>query len=177
VDHGYAVYAAASRVVSAIHQDPTVGIAPIRGRYAGGGLLHISPHTRLVLRIPASRIPVFLPLAGKVLEIDGYAIRLGVPETRSLVPAAALYAHMVTTRNGHDPVRFEAEVARQLVQLGVGGRLSVGRRRTFDVHGKQVVGYSVLVSELTAEESIALQENGLGGRRKMGCGFFGALRP
>jgi CRISPR/Cas system CSM-associated protein Csm4 (group 5 of RAMP superfamily) len=28
------------------------------------------------------------------------------------------------------------------------------------------------VSELTAEESIRLQEHGLGGRRKMGCGVF-----
>jgi len=43
------------------------------------------------------------------------------------------------------------------------------------VHGKQVVGYPVLVSELTPEESILLQENGLGGRRKMGCGFFEAF--
>jgi CRISPR-associated protein Cas6 len=78
----------------------------------------------------------------------------------------------VTTRNGQNQGRFEQEIVRQLKKLNCRGRVTIGKRRTFNVHGRQVVGYSVLVSELTAEESIILQENGLGGRRKMGCGFF-----
>ncbi len=56
--------------------------------------------------------------------------------------------------------------------LAVKGRFQVIKRKTFQVHGKQVVGYSVLASGLNPEDSITLQENGLGGRRKMGCGFF-----
>ncbi|MFH0995736.1 MAG: type I-MYXAN CRISPR-associated protein Cas6/Cmx6 [Pseudomonadota bacterium] len=46
------------------------------------------------------------------------------------------------------------------------------RHRPVSVHGKQVGGYSPLVFELTAEESIALQANGPEGRRKMGCSFL-----
>jgi CRISPR-associated protein Cas6 len=37
---------------------------------------------------------------------------------------------------------------------------------------KRVVGFPLRVTGLTAEESITLQEQGLGGRSKMGCGFF-----
>jgi len=59
-----------------------------------------------------------------------------------------------------------------MANLNVRGQFSVRERKTFRVHGKQVVGYALLVSELNAEEAIKLQENGLGGRRKMGCGFF-----
>lgn len=174
VDHGYALYAAVSRELPGFHEMQDAALGLIRGRYVGEGMLDITPHTEIVIRIPASRVASALPLAGKTLGIVGHSVRVGVPTTRALIPATALYAHLVTTRNGNDQARFEEEIRRQADTLGMKVRLTVGERRTFSVHGKQVVGYSVLASELMAEESIALQENGLGGRRKMGCGFFEA---
>ncbi len=42
----------------------------------------------------------------------------------------------------------------------------------FRIKDKHVVAHTLLVSELTAEETIRLQEEGLGGRRKLGCGVF-----
>ena len=45
-------------------------------------------------------------------------------------------------------------------------------RRVIRVKEKTEVGYALIVSALMAEESIALQEQGLGGRRLMGCGLF-----
>lgn len=88
------------------------------------------------------------------------------------MPAVALYSHLVTTKNGQDQKRFEDQIAKQMEHINVHGKLTTRKRRTFCIHGRQVVGYSMMVNELTAEESIALQEHGLGGRRKMGCGFF-----
>jgi CRISPR-associated protein Cas6 len=173
VDHGFALYGALSRVLPFIHEDNDgLALKLVRGRYVGEGLLDITPHSELVLRVSADRIGSFLPLAGKPLDVLGSRLSVGVPVTRSLIPAAVLHSPLVTTRNGEDQARFESELQRQMEHMGAHGRLSVGRRRTFVVHGKQVVGYAVLVSELTAEESIILQEQGLGGRRKMGCGFF-----
>jgi CRISPR-associated protein Cas6 len=172
VDHGYALYSALSRVLPLIHDDLQVGVRLIRGRYIGGGILDISPHSELILRLPAASLPPYLKLAGKSIEIFGQTLCIGVPKARGLIPSVALAAHLVSTRNGNDQARFETEMKNQMSALGVNGRLTVGRRRTFEVHSKQVVGYSLMVSELTASESIALQESGLGGRRKMGCGFF-----
>lgn len=45
-------------------------------------------------------------------------------------------------------------------------------RRLLRIKDRRMVGYAVQVTGLTAEESIKLQEHGLGGRQKMGCGFF-----
>jgi CRISPR-associated protein Cas6 len=176
VDHGFALYGALSRELPFIHECKDLGLKLIRGRYTGEGMLDISPYSELVLRIRAGRIGAFLALAGKAFEVHGCKLSVGAPATRALVPAAALHSHLVSTRNGHDQGRFETEMQNQMEQMGARGRVSVGSRRTFAVHGKKVVGYSVLVSELTAEESITLQENGLGGRRKMGCGFFEVWR-
>jgi len=60
--------------------------------------------------------------------------------------------------------------------LGIRGKLGLGRRRVMRIKDKTIVGFQVVVAELTAEESITLQEHGLGGRRRMGCGIFVPLR-
>lgn len=172
VDHGFALYGAISRVLPVIHADREVGLKLVRGRYVGHGLLDISPASELVLRLPVSKVGRYLGLAGKKLEVSGHPLWVGVPSIRPLIAAVALYSPLVTTRNGHDQQRFEKEIQSQLARLDFKGRLHIGRRRTFQVHGKQVVGYEVLLMELTAPESIRVQEQGLGGRRKMGCGFF-----
>ncbi len=172
VDHGFALYSAVSKILPIFHSVNNTGMSLVRGRYIGDGLLSIAPMSSLVFRLPVAQMHDFINLAGKLLNIGGHSLQIGTPSSHALVPAATLYAHLVTTKNGHDQARFESETARQLEQLACRGRMIVGRRRTFKVHGRQVVGYSVLVSELTAEESIILQEKGLGGRRKMGCGFF-----
>jgi len=176
VDHGYALYGAISRVLPFIHEDREIGLKLVRGRYIGNGLLDVSPASELVLRLPISKVGQYLGLAGKKLEVLGHGLRVGVPHTRALIAAAALYSPLVTTKNGHDQERFEAEVRTQMASLDFKGRLAIGKRRTFQVHGKQVVGYEVLITELATPESILLQEQGLGGRRKMGCGFFEAQR-
>ncbi|WP_457571423.1 type I-MYXAN CRISPR-associated protein Cas6/Cmx6 [Desulfovulcanus sp.] len=177
VDHGFALFSNISRLLPFFHSETKVGLKLIRGRYVGNGLLSIKPVSELALRMPAPLIPEYLALTGKTLDVLGHSLDIGIPTTKPLVPATALYAHLVTTKNGHKEERFKQEIARQMQELNLEGRFILGRRRTFQVHGKQVVGYSLLISELTAEESIVLQEHGLGGRRKMGCGFFEPWRP
>jgi CRISPR-associated protein Cas6 len=79
---------------------------------------------------------------------------------------------VVTCRNGQDEARFDAEIARQMDEFGIHGKAQRGPRRTVTIKDKKVVAHTLLVTELTAEESIRVQVAGLGGRRKMGCGIF-----
>lgn len=53
-----------------------------------------------------------------------------------------------------------------------GPRKDQPRRRTIRVKEQTHVGYATIVQGLTADESIRLQEEGLGGRQLMGCGLF-----
>ena len=178
VDHGYTLYSAISRILESgeenkwLHNADNVGLLPIRGHYTGQGKLMLDQHARFGLRLPVNLIPKVLRLAGKRLDVNGEALRVGVSTTSALIPAPLLYAHIVTTKNGEDETRFDTEIQRQLDALGIKGKPARGPRRIVTIKDKKVVGYSLLVSELTAEESICLQEQGLGGRRKMGCGVF-----
>ena len=81
-----------------------------------------------------------------------------------------------TTRNGQCERRFDEEIARQLTGLGITVSAMRGRRRVFRIKDKTVVGYGVRIAGLNATESLRLQEHGLGGRRKMGCGVFVPVR-
>ena len=193
-DHGYALFSATSRILETeedrwMHDNAHIGLHTIRGASLGNGRRLLGPNARLGLRLPSDLLPRSLKLAGKSLDLDGCKLRVGVSETRALVPAPSLHCRIATTRNGNDPARFDAEIARQSAALGIRGKVfrapeGVGRgdgrdpsRRIVRVKGKRIVGYAVLATELTAEESILLQERGLGGRRRMGCGVFVPVVP
>lgn len=175
-DHGYLLYSALSHSLDQVTKgwlhDNNVALIPISGRYVGDGWLSLDRESRFGFRLPASQISQVLPLAGKSLQVGDATIRIGVTSVHPLIPAAALHARIVTTRNGSDEARFDAEVARQLQDLNIPGEIQRGRRRVLTIKDKKIAGHELLVTNLTADDSIRLQEEGLGGRRKMGCGVF-----
>jgi CRISPR-associated protein Cas6 len=177
VDHGYALYSAISRIVPEIHESTNIGIHSIRGTYSGNGELMLRDWSRLAVRMESEQIGQFLKLAGIELEIDSQTLRVGgVPEVRTLRPGAALYTRLVTIKGFMEPADFLDAAKRQLKKIGVQSELSVGERRTLRIKDKRVVGFEVAALGLDAEDSLRLQENGLGGRRHMGCGVFVPLR-
>lgn len=176
VDHGYALYGALSRVLPEMHEAKAVGVHPIRGIYNGNGELQLSDFSRLVLRLPDEEIRSYLKLAGKRLEMDEHPISVGVPEIHILLPVVSLRARLVTIKGFLNEDEFLEAAKRQLQNLNIGCETVLGQRGTFRVKDKQVVGFEVVVAGLTAEDSVKLQEHGLGGRRKMGCGVFVASK-
>jgi CRISPR-associated protein Cas6 len=181
-DHGYLLYSAVSRMLPEAHQADGYGIHPICGRQLGGRTLQLTEHSRLTIRTDAERIAEFLPLAGKSIRLLDRTLRIGVPQVRPLVPATALRSRLVTIKLPEAAAQHDSEAAetfltatlRQLSDLGISTEAmpSLGKRRTIRIKDKEVVGYEVIIEGLTAEESLKLQEHGLGGRRKMGCGIF-----
>lgn len=194
-DHGYGLFGALCRVLPWVHDERGVGVHPLRGRLIGGRALALTPSSRLSVRLPASRIHEALPLAGQTLDLDGAPLRAGVPSIRPLRPVSALIGRLVVIKGFQEPGPFLDAARRQAEALGLGGRLSLvarsnagslegatGRvagepiRRTLRVRDKTIVGFALALTELTAEESLRVQEAGLGGRRRFGCGLFVPLR-
>lgn len=187
-DHAYALYGALSRTVPAFHQ-PGAGVrfAPLTGVGGEPGRLRLTDRSCLRVRLPAEGIAAALPLAGAKLDVAGSAVRLGVPAVVPLRPAAALGAGLVTFKHGQDPDRFLATARAKLAELGVAAEVAVRRfesgprtgeprRRVVRLKGRAVVGYAVIVTGLSAGDSVRLQERGLGGRTRLGCGFFLPVR-
>jgi CRISPR-associated protein Cas6 len=174
-DHGYAMYGALARALPDLHDAHDWALHTLRGKALGPGLISLSSAPRLGLRLPAERIPLVLRLCGKTLEVRGHFITLGSPTVMPLTPQEALSARLVTIKSFTEPAPFVEAVRRQLAELGsqcADGSVTLGGRKIVTIGGRRVVGFSVRVSGLSDEASLALQEHGIGGRRKMGCGVF-----
>jgi CRISPR-associated protein Cas6 len=179
LDHGYALFAAASRVAPLLHQNPTWGLHPVFGTRLGPGVLGLRDRSYLKIRLPADSIGAVLPLGGQQLAVDGHAIVVGVPRIFPLLPAATLKARFVTIKKfKEEPAPFLDAARRQLAALeGLGQdperlTVTVGERRVVHIAGKAIVGFSLGVEGLEAGASLCLQRCGLGGRRHMGAGLF-----
>ena len=190
-DHGYALYGALSRLLPELHRENGIAIHPIWGRQVGNRQMMLLPWSTLTLRVPDGQIAPLLTLAGKSLHLGETTLRVGVPEVRALIPASTLRSRLVivkvkdTKAADLTPDNFNAALRRQLDKLGIppaaeihipphksGDHKGHPLRRTLQIKGKQIVGYEVLLQGLTAKESLTLQQQGLGGRRHMGCGVF-----
>lgn len=174
-DHGYALFAAISKLLSAAHNTDWLAVETIPGVARGDGVTQIGKDAMLRLRLPQDLVPTVLKLAGKHLDIEGHNIRLGAPRIFLLRPSSALYARIVTIKGYTDPEPFLAAVRRKLDEMGVKGQPVVGPRRVVKVGNHTVVGFALALHELTNEASILLQGQGLGGRRHMGCGIFNPI--
>jgi len=188
-DHAFLLYAALSHCVPEFHHEKAnIRFSPINGTSEGKGLIRIIKGSRLRVRLPADQIAVILPLAGRTLELGRHRIALRSPTVLPLVPAPTLTARIVTFKNATDPDHFLTTARRKLDEIHVAGepgipliqqgeRAGEPRRRIVRIKGRQIVGYALQIEGLTAEESLRLQEQGLGGRCRMGCGFFVPVQP
>lgn len=171
-DHGYSVYGALCGVVPALHEAPWWGLHTVRGERLGDRRILVPRGARLGVRLPAEQIPLVLPLAGLTLDVAGCPLSLGPATVAALEPADALAARIVTIKGFTEPEALLAPLARQLEALGVKADPSIGARKIVRIGGAAVVGFSIRLVGLDPEASIKVQEMGLGGRRRFGCGVF-----
>ncbi len=193
-DHGYALYGALSRAVPALHGAAWLGVHPLSGTPVDEATLQLGRHPHLRLRLSADRVADVLPLAGARLDVGGAALRLGAPRVHALAPVSSLDARIVVIKLTRAPrhqnaelaretlnvagfaERYVVEIRRQLAAIGIMQPFELRGRRSVTVAGRRVVGYSVRVIGLGAGESLTLQEKGIGGKRRIGCGLFRGTR-
>ncbi|PKN22064.1 MAG: type I-MYXAN CRISPR-associated protein Cas6/Cmx6 [Deltaproteobacteria bacterium HGW-Deltaproteobacteria-22] len=193
VDHSYKLFSAISGLAANLHEQEDVGIFPINGTLVGGRRLRINRSSHLGIRLPSESLSIAYMLAGKALRIDDSTIRLQIPVAHLIQPATLLYSRLVVFKGHTEPKSFLSCAKEKLLSLGIThgvpslveqksiqslnegkqtGSHSPYLRRTLQVKDSSIVGFALRVDQLTEEESIRLQEQGLGGRRHMGCGLF-----
>jgi CRISPR-associated protein Cas6 len=174
IHHQHQLLASLSRIVPEIHALRTVGVHPIRGTRIAPGLLELDRRSAVMLRASAGLLPRLVLLGGKKLDIGGCLVRLGVPQLFGLSPAACVRADLVTIKGYLEKPTFETAVRRQLDALGTSNsvRVEVGGRHIIQIRGQAIVGFSLRLGGLSEDESIRVQQIGLGGRRHFGCGLF-----
>jgi len=181
VDHAHPLYGGICRIIPEFHEYNSIGIFGINGKLGGvsSKRLNIDAESILRVRIPLDLSRSIYKLAGKTLQIHQDKIYLGIPELELIVPSQSLEARLVTIKGFQDASTFETAVQNHLARLEIVGKVRVLTRtdgqprcRTVKIHNKKVVGFAVRVDGLSDRDSLILQQQGIGGRRKMGCGLF-----
>jgi CRISPR-associated protein Cas6 len=194
-DHGYPLYRALASVVPWLGEPAQIDVAivPIQGS-PHGGFIHLTRVSRLAFRLDDGDAERLQPLAEQVLAIDAATLRLGRPTEFRLRPVPGLASPFVASEHHHHSDDVLAWLKAEFLTLDIRAvptlRLRHGRagaspvgpgRRSFDCpyerHSRQagdrsVVGWEVQVFGLTPEESVRLQERGVGPGRRYGCGVF-----
>lgn len=147
-----------------------VAILPIKGGGLSEGRMILGQRSHLTLRIPQNRVEQARKLAGASLDLGG-ELHLGEPHVRALRPTSAQYSPMVVFgRDGE--AEFLAECGRALETIGVSGHMVCGRVQTRLGESGELRGFSLMLHGLSTEHALRLQQRGLGGARKIGCGIF-----
>ncbi len=180
IDHGYQLYSALSHLQALLHDWSDISIKTISGKLDRNkrNEINLTDRSKLLIRLPSEKVPFVYSFSGKSLIIGKHKIRLGIPKMNFLQPKSKLRSHIVVIRGYEEPDTFLEAAKRQIEELNVRADIKliakkdgIPKRKTILVK-QTLVGFGIEANNLSEADSIVLQQKGLGGKQKMGCGVF-----
>ena len=183
LDHAHALSSALHEALPWLEEEAHAGIHLIHGAASGNGwyrpeesanaLLHLSHRARMRVRVPKHRLDEARQLTGKTLDINDHSLEVGKSAVHLLSTLSTLFSRYVITREDVDEEQFLEAVTRELRDMGVDCRkLLCGITHTHRFPEGPLFTRSLMVADLEPEQSVRLQQLGLGAGRKIGCGLF-----
>ena len=141
-----------------------------------GQKLMLSRRTKLTLRVPKdSADNVQQALTGAQLDIGGCALTIGSAKQKMLSSQGTIFSRYVVLEDGEDEDEnaFLQRIVDVMQQRGIRVRKALCGKTT-EVEGPDgpIKTRSIMLADLTAEDSVQLQQQGVGPLRHMGCGIF-----
>lgn len=183
IDHAHALSRAIIDALPWFESEPDAGIHLIHIAESGNGwyrpadsaqeLLQVSRRTRLRLRLPKTRLDDARALTGRHLDVAGHELIVGEATARALSAHTTLFSRYVIAEAAQSEAEFVEHCVALLRGMGIKVRkLLCGRESAFEFPGRRILVRSLMLAELNPEESVAIQQRGLGPGRKIGCGLF-----
>ena len=186
VDHANNLSRALAELLPQLNQDPRLGVHAVHlaGSQNGwerpdpklGQKLILSRSTKLTLRVPKEQLQqVQDALHGADLDIDGCALRIGKSKAKKLSSQGTIFSRYVVLEPGEDSDEnaFLQRIVAQLGEQGIRVKKALcGMTSSVAGPDGPVQTRSIMIADLRPEESIRLQQEGIGPMRHMGCGIF-----
>jgi CRISPR-associated protein Cas6 len=182
VDHAYSLSNAIRKELTWLDDEPYAAVHTIHVATSGNGwyrpdsseqMLHPSRRTKLKLRIPKHRIDDVKSLTGKTLDIDGNALTIKEMTHKSLSDITTVFSRYIVVEGAKDEMEFLNEIVESLKEMGIKPKkMLCGKEDKLRTDDGELTTRSLMIADLTFEESLLLQQQGLGSHRLMGCGIF-----
>ncbi len=185
VDHAYALSAALWQTAPWIAEDGsgvavhTVHVAGSQNGWERPGHgtdqhLILSRRTKLTIRVPKQHTAALMEaLEGETLEVSDCPLTIGPGKIRRLSKETTLLSRYVASASDDTEEGFLDWAAQVLNDQGIRVRKALcGKTTLLTTPNGMLRTRSLMLSDLSPEESVRLQQQGLGPHRKMGCGIF-----
>jgi CRISPR-associated protein Cas6 len=184
VDHAYALSEALHGALPWLRETAGLGVHTVhvagsqngwqRPEHGSDQHLVLSRRTKLTIRIPRERADDLIEgLKGKTLTVDACSLTVGDGKPKPLSKETTVFARYVAAQQDDTEDHFLTWAAAELARLDIRVRKALCGKSTplAGPHGL-VHTRSLMLADLTPEESVRLQQRGLGPHREMGCGIF-----
>jgi CRISPR-associated protein Cas6 len=133
----------------------------------------LSRRARLAIRLQREDYDEVARISDQTLQLGRQQLDIGVSSIRKLSSMASLYARAVCCDPDQPEPDFLAQVAADLRGLNINvTRMICGRSGEIRSKGGALFTRALMVADLKPEESVCLQQRGLGEARLLGCGLF-----
>jgi len=182
LDHGFSLSKAVTDIIPWIGDEPQAAIHQIHVAESShgwqrpdseAGVLLPSRRTRLILRMPSHRVTDCAQLESQTLDIDGHELVTESFKARSLSRMTTLMARYIDTSNEEADDQFIARMYTLIRDQGITVKkmLSGLVVRHSGPEG-ELITRKLMLSGLSREDSLQLQQQGLGNLLLMGIGIF-----
>lgn len=184
LDHAWALTEALNNLLPWFKDEPQSAIHHIYIPQSGNGwirsdtfndeIIQLSRRTRLKIRIPSSHQEAAQLIIGKTISVDGNDLTFGKPERHLLSTMTTIIArHVHIPGTDDDEDAFLDEIHQQIKSMGIDVRkMLCGKSHQLKTPDGLIKTRSLMVADISSEESIQLQENGVGHFYSYGCGVF-----
>lgn len=183
LDHAWSLSTALTQAAPWLLSSQNTAIHLVHGAESGNGwmrpentaneILHLSRRARFTLRLHRDHTERANELSGLRLNIDGHALTIKDFKPQLLVPQTTIFSRYIITHAEFDEDAFLNQVAPMIESQGIQIRKMMGGLpHTFNTPDGPLTTRSLMLSDLEKEESIRLQQNGLGEHQLYGMGIF-----
>lgn len=184
LDHAWSLTEALNELLPWLKDEPQSAIHHIYIPQSGNGwvrtddfqdeVIQLSRRTRLKIRIPKNRLEETLGLTGKTISIDGFELTIGQADQHLLSTLTTIVArHVHIPDTDDDEKAFLQEVNKQMQAMDIKARkMLCGKSHQLKTPDGLIKTRSLMVADISPEESILLQEKGVGHYYTYGCGVF-----
>lgn len=184
LDHAHDLSRALHQALPWLSDEDRAGIHLIHGASSGNGwqrpdeeagedFIYLSRRSRMAMRVPKNRIPDAEALIGQSLDVGGYRVEIGESQVKSLTTLGTLFSRYVRVNDGEDEEAFLRRIVQETKNLGLNvKKVLCGVGHEFTLPEGKVQTLSVMVADLSPQDSVLLQQNGIGEGRKLGFGLF-----
>ncbi len=137
-------------------------------------LLYPSRRTKMTLRIPLDMREATEKLVGTTLNIDGHSLEVGNTKKKIFTNSSVIFSRHVLSDANETENEFLTRMAEELktnINFKV-KKMLCGKSHGIKTPNKTLTTRHLMIADLDSENSIKIQQQGLGSAKELGCGLF-----